>query len=160
MSRRSPESDDFDPLSYAEEESADLRRDYIRQTVRWTLAFAGLFAVVFFAFWWSGSAVRFSASRIADRGAATWRVTGVVRNASTRQPVPWATIDDDSSGRPPFFHAEADQNGSFELVTLPESHRIRIGAPGYRPGTATVGRAWFLWLPKGQERLDLELSPE
>jgi hypothetical protein len=153
-------ADDFDPATFDEEESADLRRQYVRHALRLAIAFAILFTAVYLAFRWSGSAVRFGASRVADRGVATWHVIGTVRNAATRQPIPWVSIDDDPSGQPPFFHADADQSGAFELVTLAEPHRIRISAPGYRPLTVSVGRVWFLWLPRGKERHDTELVSE
>ena len=157
---RGPDPDDLRPASFEEEESANLRRHFLRQVLRGTLAFGTLFAVVFFAFWWSGAAIRFGASRVADRPVATWRLVGAVRSAATHQPVPWASIDDDPSGQPPFFHADADQSGVFELLTLPEPHRVRVSAPGYRTSTIDVGRVWFLWLPQGREHQDILLSPE
>jgi len=154
------EPDDLRPASFEEEEAANLRRHLLRQALRWALTFGALFAVVFFAFWWSGAAIRFGASRVAERPEATWRVVGTVRSAANNDPVPWASVDDDPSGRPPFFHADADQSGAFELLTLPEPHRVRVSAPGYRTTTVDVGRVWFLWLPRGQERQDVRLSPE
>ena len=152
--------DDLRPASFEEEEAANLRRQFFPRILRGTLAFAALFALVFFAFWWSAAAIRFGASRVADRPAAAWRVSGTVRNVATHQPVPSASIDDDPSGQPPFFHADADRSGAFELLTLPEPHRVRVSAPGYRTSTVDVGRVWFLWLPRGRERQDVQLSPE
>jgi hypothetical protein len=157
---RGSDPDDLRPASFEEEEAANLRRHFLRQALRWTLTFGTLFAVVFLAFWWSGAAIRFGASRVAERPVPAWRVVGTVRSAATHQPVPWASLDDDPSGQPPFFHADADQSGAFELLTLPEPHRIRVSAPGYRTSTVAVGRIWFLWLPQGQEHEDVELSPE
>jgi len=153
--------DDLRPASFEEEQSADLRHQYIRQGIRLLFAFVVLFAAVFAAFRWSGAAVRFGASRVADRAAATWRVSGTVRNVNTHDPIPWAAVEDDaSSGQPPYFHADANQFGEFELLTLPEPHRIRVSASGYHPMTLRIGRVWFLWLPRGVERHDIELSPE
>lgn len=160
MRGRKPEPDELRPRTFEEEESADLRRHFARQALRWTLAFGALFTTVFLVFWWSGAAIRFGASRAAKRPVATWRVVGTIRDASTHDPIPWARIDDDPSGRPPFFHADASPSGAFELLTLPEPHRIRVSAPGYRTSTVSVGRVWFLWWPRGQERRDVELSPE
>ncbi|MBZ5621058.1 MAG: hypothetical protein LAQ69_20370 [Acidobacteriia bacterium] len=151
---------EFRPATFDQEESADLRRQYVRHALRLAIAFAVLFAAVYLAFRWSGAAVRFGASRVGDRGVATWHVIGAVRNAATHQPIPWVSIDDDPSGRPPFFHADADHWGEFDLVTLAEPHRIRISATGYRTVTVNVGRVWFLWLPSGKERYDTELVPE
>ncbi len=152
--------DDLHPGSFEEEESADLRRQYLRHSIRLVLAFALLFTGVFYAFWWSGAAVRFGAERVADRARATWHVAGTVRDAVTHSPIPWAGIEDDPSGQPPFYRTDANQFGVFELRTLPEPHRIRVSAPGFRSATIAVGRVWFLWLPRGTERHDIELSPE
>jgi hypothetical protein len=152
--------DDFRPPTFDEEESADRQRQYVRYALRLAVAFAVLFTGVSLAFRWSGHAVRFGASRVAARGVATWHVVGTVRDASTHQPVPWAAIDDDPSGLPPFFHADADQSGAFELVTLAEPHSIRVAAIGYQSITFRIGRVWFLWLPRGKERHDLELVSE
>jgi hypothetical protein len=152
--------EEFRPATFEEEETADLRRAFVRQAIRLTLAFALLVLFVFLALSWSGAAVRFGASRVADRGTPTWIVGGTVRNAVTREPVPWAKVDDDPAGQPPFFHSDADRTGVFELLTLSEQHRIIVSAPGYRPSTIGVGRVWFLWMPRGRERQDVALSPE
>ena len=149
--------DDLRPSSFEEEEAANFRRHLLRQALRWALLFGALFAMVF---WWSGAAIRFGASRVADRPEATWRIVGTVRGAATHDPVPWASIDDDPSGQPPFFHADADRSGAFEFLTLPEPHRVRVSAPGYRTTVVDVGRVWFLWLPHGRERRDVLLYPE
>jgi hypothetical protein len=154
------EPDEFQPVSFDEEEAADLRRHFLGQAIRLLVAFGLLFAAVYFAFWWSGSAIRFGASRVADRAETTWRITGTVRNGVNRKPVPWAAIADDPGGHPPFFHTDADQSGVFELLTLPEPHQIRVSAPGYKTLTVRVGRDWFLWLPRGREKRDMEMFPE
>ena len=152
--------DEFRPTTFDEEETADLRRQYARHALRLAVAFAVVFAFVYLAFRWSGAAVRFGASRVADRGVATWHVIGTVRNASTHEAIPWASVDDDPAGQPPFFHADADQSGAFDLLTLAEPHRVRISAPGYRTSSVRVGRVWFLWMPRGMERRDAELALE
>lgn len=154
------ESEDLQVTTFDEEESADLRRHFVRQATRLTLAFALLFGAVFFTFWWSGSAVRFGAARVADRAETTWRVTGTVRDGVTHRPIPWASIADDPAGQPPFYRTDADQSGVFELKTLPEPHRIRVTAPGYKSVMVRIGRAWFLWLPKGAEELDIAMFPD
>src|SRR3954453_9540669 len=136
---------DFRPEDQSEE-AADLRNLYARTAVRVTLAFGLLFAGVFFAFWWSGAAIRFGAARAADTAVPTWKITGWVRNSVTGEPVPWALVEDDPSGRPPFFRTDADHAGAFELFTLAEPHRILVASPGYRSVTVTIGRTWFLWV--------------
>ena len=128
--------------------------------LRYGIAFGLLFAAVFFCFWWSGSAIRFGAARVAEKPVASWKVTGSVRNAASGETVPWAVVADDPSGRPPFFRADSDQRGAFELLTLAEPHNIRVEAPGYRPQTIQVGRHWFVWWPSGEETLEIRLQPE
>jgi hypothetical protein len=127
--------------------------------LRLAVVFTLLFAGVFFAFWWAGSAVRFSAARAADRSAPTWRISGTVRDAATREPVPWALVEDDPAGQPPFFRTDADYHGAFELMTLAEPHRIRASAPGYHPLVLNIGPTWFLWMPSGNEKKNIELRP-
>ncbi|MEO8592154.1 MAG: hypothetical protein ABI759_02430 [Candidatus Solibacter sp.] len=130
-----------------------------RAILRLSILFAVLFAGVFFAFWWAGSAVRFSAARAADRVVPTWNISGVVLDATTHQPIPWARVEDDPAGQPPFFGTDADVRGIFSLATLAESHRVRCSAPGYTPRLLAIGRAWFLWLPRGAEYLKIDLTP-
>jgi hypothetical protein len=142
------------------EEAAELRELFARSALRMTAAFALLFGGVFFAFWWSGSAIRFGAARAADHAVATWKVSGTVRNSLTGQPVPWASVEDDPAGQPPFFRADADHSGAYELLTFAEPHRIRVSSPGYRTAFVEVGRAWFLWMPRGGENKVIELSPQ
>src|SRR4051794_12000024 len=98
------------------EEAVEMRALFARTAVRLTAAFALLFAGVFFAFWWSGSAIRFGAARAFDKAAPTWRLSGAVRNSTTGQPIPWATVEDDPAGQPPFFRADADYKGIYELL--------------------------------------------
>src|ERR1035437_3557689 len=61
-----------------EAESGELESGgmWIRPALRLAIVFALLFGCVFFAFWWAGSAVRFSAERVADRTAPAWRGSG------------------------------------------------------------------------------------
>jgi hypothetical protein len=131
----------------------------LRPALRLTILFALLFGGVFFAFWWAGSAVRFSAARAGDRSLPTWRVSGTVRDAVTHQPIPWALVEDDPGGQPPFFRADADYSGIFELITLAEPHRVRVSAPRYRALFLDIGRAWFVWMPRGNEKKNIELLP-
>ena len=100
------------------QDAAESGDSWVRPALRLALIFALLFAGVFFAFWWAGSAVRFSAARAADRTVPTWRISGTVRDAVTHQPIPWALVEDDPAGTPPFFRADADYGGAFELLTL------------------------------------------
>src|SRR5262245_55310400 len=122
----------------------ELRELFVRHGMRVAAAFALLFGFVLFAFWWSGSAVRFSADRAADRAIPTWRVTGIVRSAATGAPVPWAVVEDEPAGKAPFYHTDANYSGAFELLTLAEPHRIRVSAPGFHAASVAIGRQWFL----------------
>src|SRR5690349_4626328 len=107
----------FEPEAIeTEEDETSLRGLFIRSALRLATVFALLFGLVFFAFWWSGSAIRFGADRAANRGTPTWKVLGTVRNAVTHEPVPWASIDDDPAARAPLFHTDASVSGGFELL--------------------------------------------
>ena len=128
--------------------------------MRWAIGFALLFGVVFLAFWWSGSAVRFGAARVTATNAPSYRVFGAVRDARSGDPIAWAVIEDDPAGAPPLFRTEADQNGSYSLLTIAEPHRLRISAPGHRTQEVRVGKPWFVWWPRGEERRDLRMDPE
>lgn len=143
-----------------EEEARDNRREMHRQVVRWGLLFVLLCCFAGFAIWWAGSAVNFSASRVEATTGPTYRVKGVVLDASTGAPVPWAEITDAPSGRPPLFRTTADRLGEYDLLTIADQHNILINALGYRPGSVRVGKAWYTWMPKGAEKLDIKLQKE
>jgi len=140
-------------------EDPELREIFVRSAFRAAAGFALLFGFVAFAFWWSGAAVRFGAGRAAGSTQPTWKVAGTVRDAVTHAPIPWAAVDDDPGGKPPYYHADAGYSGSYELLTLAEPHSIRIAAPGYHDAVVPIGRTWFLWLPRGRERHDVDLQP-
>jgi hypothetical protein len=84
----------------------------------------------------------------------------VVRDAGTGQPIPWAEIVDDPAGRPPQFRTAADRLGAYELVTIAEPHTVQAIALGYRMGATRVGKAWYTWMPKGSEHVDIKLQKE
>ncbi|MEO8370992.1 MAG: carboxypeptidase-like regulatory domain-containing protein [Candidatus Solibacter sp.] len=130
-----------------------------RAVLRLAVIFGLLFGCVFFAFWWAGAAVNFTAARAADRSAPTWIVEGLVRDAVSHQPIPWAKVEDDPAGQPPFFHVDADIRGVYLLSTLAEPHHVRVSAPGYTPQIIPIGRAWFVWMPRGKERKEINLVP-
>jgi len=135
---RGSNPDDLRPASFEEEESANLRRHFLRQVLRWTLTFGGLFAAVFFAFWWSGDAIRFGASRVAERPVASWRLVGTVRSAATHEPVPWASIDDDASGQPLFSMPTPINRARSSFSRFPS--RTVFAFP--RPATAVPRSTW------------------
>ena len=147
------------PLEFWEEENGAVRRELRRYAVRWALAFAALAGGMFFALWWSGSAVHFSSSRVEQTTGPTYRVTGLVHDTAGST-IPWAEITDDVSGRPPFFHTTADRFGAFELLTIAEPHKIQVTALGYKPASVQIGRAWYMWMPKGAEKIEIVLSSE
>jgi hypothetical protein len=148
------------PANFLEEQIAEERLEARRLLLRWTIGFGLLFGGVFLAFWWSGSALRFGAGRVTASNAPTYRIWGAVRDAKTGEPIPWAVVEDDPAGNPPFYRADADAEGVYSLLTLAEPHRLRISAVEHRPAVVRVGRAWFLWWPRGEERHDVRLEPE
>jgi hypothetical protein len=153
---RSHGEDQFDDPSI---EGWELWSLPVRHVVRLLVVFLLLFAGVFVAFRWSGAALRFGSLRVSGQATPTWQVTGVVTDGRTGLPVPWARVEDDPAGRPPFYVAEADQAGRFRLLTFAEPHRIRVSAPNYVTTLVEVGRVWFLWMPRGEERRELKLEP-
>jgi hypothetical protein len=126
----------------------------------YAVCFGLLFCGVMLLFWWSRTTVDFSAARVMQSNVATYAVTGVVRDARSGEPVPWARIQDDGSGTPPFFNAESSLDGSYTLLTVPLIHHIRVSAQGYRTATLRVGRSWYEWWPRGSEHVDVRLMPE
>lgn len=146
--------------SFLAEEIQTERSEARRLMLRITIGFAALFAFVYLAFWWSGSAIRFGAARVTASNAPTYRVWGTVRDARSNQPIPWAAVEDDPSGSPPFFRTDADAGGVYTLMTLAAPHAVQISAVGYHPIVLQIGRPWFVWWPRGTERLDASLSPQ
>jgi len=148
------------PQTFLDEQIHDDRFEARRLFVRMTFGFAALFALVFLAFWWSGSAIRFGAARVTESNAPTYRIWGTIRDSRSGHPIPWAAVEDESSGNPPFFRADADVEGVYSLLTLAEPHQVRISAVGYRSALVRIGKAWFVWWPRGEERHDIGLAPE
>ncbi|MGH9723119.1 MAG: carboxypeptidase-like regulatory domain-containing protein [Bryobacteraceae bacterium] len=142
------------------EQAAEDRKDLRGQVIRWLLGFVLLFGGVFYAFWWSGEAVDFGAARVTGSASATYKLSGRVRDRTSGEPVRWAEVVTDPSEQVPLFRAETDQNGRFELMTLPAPHSIRINANGYQPATIRIGREWFRWLPKGSESVEIRMVPQ
>jgi hypothetical protein len=147
------------PEFWRDEDSED-RLDIRKVMLRWGVVFALLLGGMFFALWWAKSAIEFSASRVDLTTPATYRVSGVVRNAATGQPIPFAEVEDDRAGRPPLFHTTADLYGEYTLLTIAEPHTIHITALGYQAVEQQVGRMWYRWFPRGTERLNVGLRPE
>lgn len=146
--------------SFLQEEIEEERSESRRLLFRWGIAFALLFGLVFLAFWWSGAAIRFGASRVIAANVPSYRVWGTVRDAASGQPIPWASVEDDPGGNPPFFRTDADAAGAYSLQTLAEPHQVRISAVGYRAVVERVGRPWFMWWPRGAEHRDVRLAPQ
>jgi hypothetical protein len=138
------------------EKLAEVRRNLVMYGVCFFLLFGG----VLFVFWWSRTAVDFSAGQVSASNSPTYRVRGVVRNARSGQPIAWANIEDDPDGSPPLFRADAGADGAYALLTVPLVHHMVISAQGYRPRTVEVGRSWFEWWPRGEQHVDVTLQPE
>lgn len=160
------ESEDWEsvPLSgsqnFLDEERQEDRHALHRSVVRWAIAFSVIFALAAMAFWWSGSAIRYSTARVQKRSNPTYHISGVVSDARTHQPIPWAEIATDFQFGGAFFSATADQNGQYSINTLAEPHDLVIRANGYVTGRLHIGKQWFSWMPNGTEKRDVELSPE
>lgn len=154
---------DEDPIEASEfwkEQQAEDRFDMRRQLLRWGLTFAILFGGATLIFWWSGAAIHFGASRVAGETIPTYEISGLVTDAVTGNAIPWPEVEDEPSGRGPFFTAESQPTGNFRLLTLAEPHQVRITANGYQPHLAQVGNPWFFWWPNGSSQLDVRLSPQ
>lgn len=154
------DGDDLRPVEFWQEEERASRAEIRRQLVRWLATFVVVAAGLASTLWWAGSTVRFSAERAQGGGEAAWRVYGVVTDAVTGEPVPFARIADDPEGQPPLFQSMADHLGHYELRTLAEKHAVEVRALGYRPARFEVGRAWYAWMPAGEQRLDARLTRE
>lgn len=131
-----------------------------KYAVRWALVFVVLISAMAFALWWSSRALEYSTARMQETAKATYKVRGEVIDKITGKPVAWADLEDDPSGRPPRFRTSADHLGRFELLTFAEPHRILVSALGYRPSSLRTGKDWYLWMPKGEEQVRVELEPE
>jgi hypothetical protein len=145
--------------SFVDEQRREDRVSLQRTVVRWGLAFAVIFAVAALAFWWSGSALRYSAARVERRNAPTYHVTGIVTDGRTHHPIPWAEISTDFEFGGAFFSTSTDQYGRYSINTLAEPHHLIVKANGYQAARIQVGRRWFWWTPRGSERRDTELVP-
>ena len=146
------------PTFFDEERSAD-RLAMHRTLARWILAFAVIFSFAAMAFWWSGSAVRYSAARVQNRSNPTYRVTGSITDSRTHQPIPWAEISTDFQFGGAFFSTTTDQNGQYSINTLAEPHDLVVKANGYQTSRIHVGKQWFSWTPHGSETENTELTP-
>jgi hypothetical protein len=150
----------FDSQNFLDESRQEDRLSLHRTLARWITAFVVIFCFAAMAFWWSGSAVKYSAARVQNRSNPTYQVAGSVKDAGTHQPIPWAEISTDFQFGGAFFSTTTDQNGQYSINTLAEPHDLMVKANGYRSARIHVGQQWFSWTPHGSERRDAELIPE
>jgi hypothetical protein len=155
MSKRVSQSEEF----WHEQDRAD-RRDFRRWLLRWGLVFLGILLFYFATLWWTGSAVRFTASRAAESATLQYRFSGTVLDARTQKPIAWAELYDDPAGRPPHGKSTADHHGRFKHLTVSEPHTVYVRALGYRPALVRIGKAWYLWTPAGEETKTVLLDAE
>jgi hypothetical protein len=146
------------PNFFDEERTAD-RLQMHRTLARWILAFATIFGFAAMAFWWSGSAVNYSAARVQNRSNPTYQVTGAITDSRTHHPVPWADISTDFQFGGAFFSTTTDQDGHYSINTLAEPHDLVVKANGYQTTRIHVGKQWFSWTPHGSEIENRELTP-
>ena len=145
---------------YWEEEELNERREMRSFFAKWAIIFVALLAFVAFVLWWASSALSYSASRVGEAGKPTYKVTGVITDSRSGAPVPWAKVRDDPERRPPLFEATSDFFGKFELMTLPEAHNLIVVAYGHKPKQVAIGKKWYLWMPSGEEEVEIVLDPE
>jgi len=62
-------------------------------------------------------------------GGGSTRITGVVQDRQTSDPIPGATVKVGSTS------AKTDANGAFDLSVAPGNVTVTITAPGYQTGT-------------------------
>lgn len=149
----------FSSQNFLDEERVADRRAMHRTIARWTLAFIAVFCFAAMAFWWSGSAVNYTAARVEQRSKPTYKVSGTVTDAHTHQPVPWAEVTTDFRFGGAFFSTTADQNGYYSLDTLAEPQDFLVKANGYQISRIHVGKQWYSWTPGGSEVENAELTP-
>ena len=149
----------FGAQNFLDEERLEDRVAMHRTLARWIIAFAAIFGFAAMAFWWSGSAVQYSAARVQNRSNPTYQVTGAITDSRTHQPIPWAEISTDFQFGGAFFSTTTDQNGQYTINTLAEPHDLIVKANGYQSSRIHVGKQWFSWTPHGTEKEDSELTP-
>jgi hypothetical protein len=150
---------EFTSPNFFDEERTEDRLAMHRTLARWIIAFAVIFGFAAMAFWWSGSAVRYSAARVQNRSNPTYQVTGIITDSRTHQPIPWAEVSTDFQFGGAFFSTTTDQNGQYSINTLAEPHDLVVKANGYRISRMHVGKQWFSWTPHGSETESIELTP-
>lgn len=161
MRRRNDSEPEFDFTSqnFLDEERVADRLALHRSMARYILAFMVVFCFAAMAFWWSGSAVRYSAARVQQRTKPTYQVTGMVTDSRTHLPIPWAEISTEFQFGGAFFSTNTDQDGKYTIDTLPEPHDLVVKANGYQTKRFRVGKQWFSWTPGGSEIDNAELAP-
>ena len=151
---------EFTSQNFYDEERTEDRVALHRTMARWILAFVVIFCFAAMAFWWSGSAVQYSAARVQNRSNPTYLVSGTITDSRTHQPIPWAEISTDFQFGGAFFSTTTDQNGQYSINTLAEPHDLIVKANGYRSSRIHVGKQWFSWTPHGSEAEDSQLTPD
>ncbi len=149
----------FSPQNFLDEERQEDRLHLHRTLARWILAFIAIFCFAAMAFWWSGSAVQYSAARVQNRTNPTYEVTGVITDGKTHKGIPWAEVSTDFQFGGAFFATNTDLDGHYTINTLAEPHDLIVKANGYQTARLRVGKQWFSWTPHGSEKRDAELLP-
>ncbi len=143
-----------------QEEEVNEKREMGRFLAKWSIVFLGLIALLASTLWWASSALSYSASRVGEGGKPSYKVMGLITDARSGAPVAWAKVQDAPEKRPPLFETSGDFYGKFELMTLPEPHNIVVSAYGHKSKLVAVGKTWYLWMPSGEEELEITLDPE
>ena len=94
---------------------------------------------------------------LASRNAEpTLVLTGVVRDATTNEPIAGATVADDGYGPEPRRNATTDSSGRYRYVTWPEEHSIVATAPDYAPQRKCLVTSFLQ--NEREKTLDFEMS--
>ena len=124
--------------------------------LQWGLVLTVLLVMVWACGHGADSAVRYAGAAASNNNAAQYQVSGVIRDYETGSPVPWAEVAAANTSSTTFFHATADVNRAFTLLTLPERHSLTVHADGYPDQTTPIGPPWFTIFRRKTETIEIK----
>lgn len=132
-------------------------RRQFSQLAFWTGIFIALALFIWFVTRWSTSTIHYAASTTNNTQKPQYNISGLVVDAATNQPVPWATLIAHGITGSEFIHASSDYSGTFALITYPERQKLVVTADGYKAQELQIGPSWYMWNPKGKEQVTVNL---
>ncbi len=98
-------------------------------------------------------------------------IKGVVKDATTNEPIAGARVFDDKYGPEPVWEqirpdqrskwgAITNEAGQYSFLTWPEHHSIKVEAPGYTPQRRSLYSGHLVFNKKDEEIFDFTLEPE